>query len=104
MAKIYRKSDLLIIEGRKPMPVLGYSYSINNGTVTITNEGDGKGDFNADWSTIRNQSGDTFDNSTELITYLDELFQVEDIKQWVTDNYGEPQFDFEDEFLTLIAF
>lgn len=75
MARIYRKNNLLVIEGSKPVPVDGYSYSSDNGIITIINEGDGKGDFNADWSVIKDKNGNGFADSQELTNYLDTVFE-----------------------------
>ncbi len=64
----------MIIEGYKPFPIDGYSHSSEDGTITITNVGDSKGVFNANWSVIKRENGTGFNDSQELMDYLDLVF------------------------------
>lgn len=104
MARIFRKNESVVLEGKGRYDNSDVTYSISNDLVYIHSESESKYIFNDSWQNIKNYQGQSFNSQNLLIEYLDSVFIQENIKQWVLDNYGEPDFNIQNDLITRLTF
>lgn len=64
------------MEGKKPVPIDGYSWSITGDVVKIGNIGDANKDFSAHWNVIQGENGNGFASAQLLQDYLTQVFTI----------------------------